>query len=190
MTGIFELETSRLKLRQWRKSDWPAFAKLNADSKVMRYYPFTLTAEESNALAEKFTSLIAGRGWGFWAVEVKNIHDFIGFVGLHETTYALPVTPCVEIGWRLAKEHWGNGYATEAGWAVLKLAFEKLGLTVVYSFTSVANRRSRAVMQRLNMINTNNNFKHPMLQEGHPFSEHVLYKIELHNWKKHDRNLR
>lgn len=122
-------------------------------------------------------TIISNQGWGFWAVELKSTNSFIGFVGLHQADVELPFSPCVEIGWRLSKKYWNNGYATEAGRAALKFAFEILKLNQVVSFTSLKNKRSQAVMQRLNMINTNQNFEHPKLPIGHQLREHVLYKI-------------
>jgi RimJ/RimL family protein N-acetyltransferase len=157
MTAIIEMETIRLKLRQWKKEDWPLFAAINADPEVMEYFPRTLRDRESNQMANKIHALIAERGWGFWAVEIKKIQQFIGFVGLHEPSPELPFTPCVEIGWRLAKKYWGCGYATEAAQAALEVAFEQLHLTQVYAFTAVNNLRSRAVMERLNMLDSGQN---------------------------------
>ena len=174
---IVELQTSRLKLRQWKNSDLIAFAKLNADPEVLKFYPSTLKKNESDDMAHKIKGLIAKRGWGFWAVEEIKTKKFIGFVGLHEPTYDLPVTPCVEIGWRLAKEYWGNGYATEASNLSLDFAFNKLNLDKIYSFTSVANIKSRAVMERIGMVNLNKNFEHPIIPKGHTLREHVLYRI-------------
>ena len=169
-------------LRQWRIEDRLDFAKINADPVVMAYYPDILTAEQSNAMVDKLESLILQRGWGFWAVELISDKSLVGFVGLHEPTYDLPVTPCVEIGWRLAKEHWGKGYATEAAKVSLDVAFNTLGLSEVYSFASVSNARSRAVMERLNMINTEQNFEHPIIPSYNPLREHVLYKINKQRW--------
>jgi RimJ/RimL family protein N-acetyltransferase len=184
MKGIVELETERLRLRQWEEDDLPLFAEMNADPEVMEYYPSTLSEEESNAMANKIKGLINERSWGFWAVETINDKRFIGFVGLHKPTYDLPVTPCVEVGWRLGKEYWGKGYATEAGRESLRFAFEVLKLNEVYSFASVANKRSWLVMERLKMTNTGNNFEHPIIPEGHPLREHVLYKITKEQWKR------
>ena len=182
MASIIEIETSRLRLRQWKKDDYPLFAEINADAVVMEYYPDILNKEESDALAQKFENLITERGWGFWAVEKLSDNDFIGFVGLHEPTYILPVSPCVEIGWRLGKEHWGMGYASEAANACLDIAFSRLNLSEIYSFTSVTNKRSQAVMERIGMINTNLNFEHPMIPENHPLREHYLYKVDAATW--------
>lgn len=188
MAEIIELETSRLRLRQWSEADYPAFALINADADVMQYYPAILSTVESDSLAQKFESLIAERGWGFWAVELVKSKKFIGFVGLNEPTYDLPVTPCVEIGWRIAREYWGYGYATEAAKAVLAVAFGKLGLFEVYSFTLLSNKKSRAVMGGLGMVDTMNNFEHPLVPDNSPLRTHVLYKVDKQSWLKIRQN--
>ncbi len=182
MMDIMEKETKHLKLRQWKIEDRPFFARINTDSDVMAFYPRLLTTNESDDMAMKLESLIAEKGWGFWAVEKMDENKFIGFVGLHEPMYDLPVTPCVEIGWRLAREYWGHGYASEAAQASLDIAFNRLELPEVYAFTPVLNKKSRAVMGRLGMINTNNNFEHPMIPEKSSLREHVLYKIDKQGW--------
>jgi RimJ/RimL family protein N-acetyltransferase len=110
----------------------------------------------------------------------------MGFVGLNEPTYELPVTPCVEIGWKLAKKYWGCGYVSEAAKASLAVAFEKLDLPEVYSFTSALNKKSQAVMERIGMINMNTNFDHPMIPKGSPLREHVLYRIDKEDWVEYD----
>jgi len=182
MKEVIELKTERLLLRQWRKSDFVDFALLNADPVVMEFFPNVLSEDESNTLANKIESLIAERGWGFWAVEHISNKVFIGFVGLHEPHYELPFNPCVEIGWRLARQYWGKGYATEAGKAALEFAFNHLKLNEVYSFAVVDNMKSIAVMERLKLKNTLSNFEHPMIPENSPLREHVLYKIDKASW--------
>lgn len=177
MAEIIELQTERLTLRQWLKKDWPEFAGICADPVVMAYFPRTLSELESYKMAETISALISERGWGFWAAEEKSSGRFMGFVGLHIPKPEIPCSPCVEIGWRLAREFWGQGYATEAAEKVLKFAFEELNLAEVVSFTSVGNLKSRAVMERLQMLNTHQNFEHPSIPAGHPLREHVLYKI-------------
>jgi len=180
---VSELETSRLYLRQWREVDLPVFAELNSDPIVMEYFPTLLQREESDAMAEKCRQLIAERGWGFWATCLKHTENFIGFVGLHRPKPNLPFSPCVEIGWRLHKQFWGKGYATEAATQALSFAFEVLSLDDVVSFTAVPNHRSRSVMERLGMTDTHNNFAHPDIAANHPLSEHVLYKITRLEWQ-------
>ena len=182
MTKIVEIKTKRLLLRQWRNDDLAAFWLLNSDPEVMEYLPKILSEEESNDLADKIKSLISENGWGFWAVERLRDHSFIGFVGLHEPKYELPVKPCVEIGWRLARKYWGNGYATEAGKASLEFAFNNLNLNEVYSFTSIANKKSQAVMERLQLVNIQSNFDHPTIPDDSQYKEHVLFKIDKNSW--------
>jgi ribosomal-protein-alanine N-acetyltransferase len=183
---IAELETERLLLRQWREQDLPVFAELNSDLEVMEYFPKPLNREESDAIAQKCESLISERGWGFWATEIKDSGEFIGFVGLHKPKATLPFSPCVEIGWRLLKKYWGNGYASEAAREALKYSFEILCLNEVVSFTTVSNFRSQAVMERLGLHNTHQNFEHPDLPKGHALSKHVLYKITKSEWQEND----
>jgi len=186
MAETLELETPRLTLRQWTEEDFSVFAELNADPLVMKYFPATLNESESNIMAARIQSLIAQRGWGFWAVEEKCSGRFIGFVGLHIPLPELPFSPCVETGWRLAREYWGKGYATEAAKMALNVAFGQLGMAEVYSFTAVANLRSRAVMERLGLVNTGENFGHPKIPIGHPLREHVLYRITGKQWGGHE----
>ena len=182
MTEIVELETRRLFLREWKKGDLKKFSELNLDPEVMEYLPEISSKEESNELADRIISRLSENGWGFWAIEIKRDHSFIGFVVLNEPKYELPVKPCVEIGWRLAREYWGNGYATEAGKAALEFAFNNLDVNEVYSFTSIANKRSQAVMERLHLVDTHSNFDHPSIPFDSQYREHVLYKIDKESW--------
>ncbi|MCK5662672.1 MAG: GNAT family N-acetyltransferase, partial [Thiotrichaceae bacterium] len=116
-------------------------------------------------------------------VELKADHQFIGFVGLNNPQDNLPFNPCVEIGWRIAKQFWGQGLATEAANAALEFAFKNLKLDEVVSFTSMHNQRSKAVMERLNMTDAKQNFDHPALPVGHYLRQHVLYKISREQWQ-------
>ena len=173
---LIELETERLKLRAWQESDLQPFAELNADKDVMLYFPSVLTREQSDNLADKFQQLILDHGWGFWAVELKATGQFIGFTGLNTQPEQFIFSPCVEIGWRFAKQYWHQGYATEAAKACLKFAFETLQLKEVVSFTAVHNTASEHVMQRLGM-QAMFEFNHPALTQESPLSRHILYKI-------------
>ena len=173
---LIELETERLKLRAWQESDLQPFAELNADKDVMHYFPSVLTREQSDNLADKFQQLILDHGWGFWAVELKATGQFIGFTGLNTQPEQFIFSPCVEIGWRFAKQYWHQGYATEAAKACLKFAFEALHLNEVVSFTAVHNTASEHVMQRLGM-QAMFEFNHPALTQESPLSRHILYKI-------------
>jgi ribosomal-protein-alanine N-acetyltransferase len=172
------LPTDRLVLRQWRDDDREPFAAMCADPEVMRYFPRLLTREESDALIENQGLLLELRGWGLWAVEVAGGAPFIGFVGLAEPQFDAHFTPCVEVGWRLAREHWGHGYATEAARAVVACAFDQLELDEIVALTTSANVRSRRVMERLGMTHDPaDDFEHPLVPPGHPIRPHVLYRL-------------
>jgi RimJ/RimL family protein N-acetyltransferase len=176
------ITTARLQLRQWQSSDYAPFAAMCADPIVMEYFPNVLTTEQSQAMVDLIQAKIADQGWGFWAVEILETGAFAGFVGLNRPAYPLPFAPCVEVGWRLDKAFWGQGYATEAGNAALEFGFNTLQLDEIVSFTAVPNVRSQAVMQRLGMTNMGQNFEHPLVPEGDRLREHVLYKITQDQW--------
>lgn len=180
------LTTKRLYLRQWVADDFSIFAEMSDNSEVMRYFPKVLSSQESKQMAQKCQQLIEDKGWGFWAVSLKENNNFIGFVGLHEPDTDLPFSPCIEIGWRLHPNYWGKGYATEAAREALRFAFETLNVNEVVSFTAAINQPSRLVMERLGLINTQSNFNHPALPESippHPLAQHVLYKITHKEWQ-------
>ena len=171
------IETDRLILRRWQSSDVKPFADLNADSRVMEFFPTTLTRDESDAMIATIEKRIDQYGFGFWAVELKDTKMFIGFVGLNVPGYAVPFSPCVEIGWRLAFDHWGKGYASEGARAALLFGFETMHLPEIVSFTTVGNVRSRKVMERIGMIHdAKADFDHPNFPEHHPLRRHVLYR--------------
>lgn len=171
------IETERLLLRPWRESDLAPFAALNADPDVMEFLPSILTREESDAFAARIRAHFEERGYGLWAVEVVDTAPFVGFVGLAHPPFDTPFTPCVEICWRLAREHWGNGYATEAALGALAFGFGELGLQEIVSFTVPANVKSRRVMERIGMVRDPlDDFDHPALPEGDPLRRHVLYR--------------
>lgn len=186
---IYELNTHRLRLRQWTESDYIPFARLNADPLVMEFFPATLSAAESDRMVEKIKQHFSEHGWGLWATELKPSGEFIGFVGLNPPRPELPFPPCVEVGWRLDRSFWGNGYATEAARAALDFAFGELKLEEIVAFTSVLNQKSRAVMERLGMRDCGQNFMHPDIPLEHPLCEHVLYKAICPTLNKHVANI-
>ncbi|TMP41140.1 GNAT family N-acetyltransferase [Pseudoalteromonas citrea] len=184
MIHIFEPKTKRLQLRQWTPEDLDAFFAMSSDSEVMKFFPHTLSREESDATAKKCQSLIEKNGWGVWAVELIDSKEFIGIVGLYNPTAELPCAPCVEILWRLSRKYWGHGYATEAAEAVLQIGFEELNFNEIYSFAVVKNHSSRAVMERLDMVNTGENFLHPDVPNPEHLREHCIYKFSQLDWVK------
>ena len=183
MTVPSELRTERLVLRPWRDADRAPFAALNADPEVMRYFPAPLTRGESDAMVDAITENFSTRGWGLWAVEVVDGPAFVGFIGLNVPGFEAVFTPCVEVGWRLAKEHWNQGYASEGARAALRYGFEVVGLDQILSWTATTNAPSQAVMQRIGMTHDpGDDFDHPRMPEGHPLRRHVLYRMPRARW--------
>jgi RimJ/RimL family protein N-acetyltransferase len=166
-----------LKLRRWCEADREPFAAINSDSEVMEHFPAPLTRRQSDELIEKNEEGFEENGFGLWALELRESGELIGFTGLAVPGFEAHFTPAVEVGWRLARPAWGNGYATEAARAALTIGFEQGGLAEIVSFTTVANFRSRAVMERLGMTHDPaDDFVHPVLPAGHPQRRHVLYR--------------
>jgi len=171
------LETPRLVLRDWQETDLEPFARMNADAEVMRYFPKTLTYEETVRFLDVIRAEFQECGYGLYAVETKEDGAYIGFIGFHRATFVADFTPCTEIGWRLRKEAWGRGYATEGASACLRYGFQSLGLDKVCSFTAEVNTPSRRVMTKLGMRFVKF-FDHPRLAKDSPLCRHVLYEIE------------
>jgi RimJ/RimL family protein N-acetyltransferase len=172
-----ELRSERLVLRRWREGDLEAFAALNADARVMRHMPKVLSRAESDALVAGFEAHFEAHGFGRWAVEVPGVAACVGFVGLAVPGFEAPFTPCVEASWRLAAEHWGRGYASEAARRALRFAAEELGLAEAVAYTVPANLPSLRVMERVGMArDAAGDFDHPSLPEGSPLRRHVLYR--------------
>jgi ribosomal-protein-alanine N-acetyltransferase len=173
------LTSDRLRLRRWREEDRNTFAAMNADPRIMEFFRSPLSSVESDAMLERIEAHFYEHGFGLWAIEVPDLAGFIGFTGLVFTSFNAHFTPCVEIGWRLAFERWGHGYATEAAQLALDYGFSVLRLSEMVSFTSVTNRRSRAVMERLGMHRDSaDDFDHPALPQGHRLRPHVLYRLK------------
>ena len=169
------LETDRLVLRRWRDGDRDAFSRMNADPRVMEFFPACLTREESDAMIGRIESHFDAHGFGLFAAELRASGELAGFIGLAIPGFEAFFTPCVEIGWRLGAAHWNQGLATEGAHTVLEFAFGPAGLREVVSFTTRGNLRSRRVMEKLGMRYAGD-FEHPRLPEGHPLRPHVLYR--------------
>ena len=172
------LQTQRLILRSWQATDFAPFAQMNADAEVMKYFPATLSWQESEALLERIKNHHQAYGFGLWATEERATGAFIGLIGLNLPTFQAHFTPAVEVGWRLVRAFWGKGYATEGARKAISYGFEVIGLNEIVSFTAQSNLRSIAVMKRLGMTYQEaDNFEHPSLPSGHPLQRHVLYRI-------------
>ncbi len=179
----FLLTTERLGLRAFQPEDLDAFAAMNADPRVMEYFPATLSREESKALMDRVNQRLEDFGFTFWAAEILDTEELIGFIGIVRTTMDTYFTPCVEVGWRLAPQFWGKGYATEGAKESLRFAFEEQDLPEVYSFTPHTNQRSYKVMERLGM-KPQGTFNHPFIADDSPLNPHLLYHISKEEWAK------
>jgi ribosomal-protein-alanine N-acetyltransferase len=178
MASPVPLQTERLRIRAWRDDDLDAVAAMNADPRVMEFFPSALTREESAARLARSRAGVTAGGIGFRPVEVLGGPAFVGMVGLLVPDFAAHFTPTVEIAWRLCPEHWGRGYATEAARALLAYGFGDLALPEIVAFTTTANVRSRRVMEKLGMrYAPEDDFLHPMLPDAHPLGPHVLYRL-------------
>ena len=180
MEKPYLIQTNRLGLRRWSGADFGPFCAMNRNAAVMAFYPNLLSEEETAQLMLRIEQHFAGHGYCLYAVEVLATGEFIGYTGFMYTTFEAPFTPCVEIGWRLAQSAWHQGYATEAASACLDYAFAKLSFMDVYSFTSVLNRASERVMQKIGMTKLGE-FDHPKLPFGDRLRRHVLYRIKNPN---------
>lgn len=182
MTKI--LETERLILRPWRDDDFAPFWEMGRDREVMEFLLPLADRAASDAVAEKLKAHIETHGFGFWALEEKGGAPFIGFTGMIHVGDDLPFAPAVEIGWRLARPHWGKGFASEAAKAALAYGFMSLGLNEIVALTVPANRRSQAVMKRIGMRrDPKDDFLHPRVPDGDALKEHVLYRISRHGFR-------
>jgi len=172
------LETERLLLRRWRESDREPFALLNAEPRVMEFMPRPLSRQKSDALADRIEAHFERHGFAQFAAELRGERRFIGFIGLSVPDFEAAFTPCVEIGWRLSADYWGQGLATEGARATLRYAFNVLELDEVVSFTAPGNLRSRRIMEKIGMTrDCADDFDHPKLPERHPLRRHVLYRL-------------
>jgi ribosomal-protein-alanine N-acetyltransferase len=170
------IETKRLKLRQWKDEDTQSFIKMNGDAEVMRFFPSVQSADETIALIARIQKHFNDYGYGPYAVQRIDTGQFIGFTGFFHPTFKSHFTPCIEIGWRLDKDHWNQGFATDAAIACLQYGFDKLGLNEIYSFTATINLPSINVMEKAGLKKIGQ-FEHPNVPDGHRLKTHVLYKI-------------
>jgi RimJ/RimL family protein N-acetyltransferase len=184
MTGRVHIETERLRLREWTEADAEPFARLNADPRVMEFFPALLTREASDALIDRIRQGFAANGYGLYAAETKADGAFIGFIGPAPVNFSAAFTPATEIGWRLKREAWGQGLANEGAAAVRDHAFTQLGLPELVSFTAEWNQPSRRVMERIGMTRVpGGDFLHPRISPEHKLAKHVLYRMTRKQWQ-------
>ena len=172
----YNLTTPRLGLRRWLPSDLEPFAQMNQDPAVREFFPGLLTYDETKEMVESLERHFDQHSYGFYAMDLLETGEFLGFTGLSHPSMDAWFTPCVEIGWRLKKEAWNRGYATEAALACLRHGWDVLGLSKIYAYTAVLNVRSERVMQKIGMRKAGG-FEHPKIAPGHPLRLHVVYEI-------------
>ncbi len=178
-----EVRTGRLLMRRWRAADREPFAALNGDPETLKFFPATLDRAASDAFVDRIEKLFEQQGFGLWALEVTGTGEFIGYTGLNSLPDDVPGGGGMEIGWRLVRNAWHHGYATEAARAALAVAFDGAGLADVWSMTAVLNEPSQAVMRRIGMREVAR-FDHPRIVAGDPLRPHVMYHLARAQWKK------
>jgi RimJ/RimL family protein N-acetyltransferase len=170
------IHTERLLMRRWRDADRGPFAAMNADPAVMRYLLAPLDRTASDSYLDRIEALLQRQGFGLWALEETASGRFLGFTGLNPMPPGVPGTGGMEVGWRLARHAWHQGFATEAARAALDVGFRGVGLAEIWSMTAVLNKPSEAVMRRLGMT-LHGHFDHPRIEPGHPLRPHVVYRL-------------
>lgn len=172
------IQTERLGLRLWRDSDLIEFSEINADPVVMEYFPDVMKVEETAAMMDRIYKHHADHGYGLYATEILSSKEFIGFIGFAHPRFEASFTPCIEIGWRLKASSWNQGYCTEGATACLDYCRDILHKNEIYSWTSVLNKPSERIMQKIGMVKTGE-FSHPLLDKGSRLAQHVIYKKNL-----------
>lgn len=172
------IETQRLILRCLTDEDLVKFSLINSDPQVMEYFPSIIDERTTMKMIRNEQETFSREGYCLFACVLKENEAFIGFVGLHEVGINAPFVPAVEVGWRLAKEHWNQGYATEAALAVINFGFSEIGLLEIVSFTSCLNKASIRVMEKCGLTrNHKDDFLHPKLKNTDALAPHVLFRI-------------
>ncbi|MFC5379966.1 GNAT family N-acetyltransferase [Aquipuribacter nitratireducens] len=188
MAAVPVRRTERLVLRGFTDADRDPFAALNADPEVMEHFPAPYDRQRSDAFVDRVLARWAERQYGLWALERSDTGEFIGYTGLWPAEFEAPFTPAVEVGWRLARAHWGQGFATEAALESLRYGFDDLGLDEIVSFTARTNERSWRVMERIGLRrDAAGDFEHPSVPLGHRVRPHVLYRLRREDWARHQR---
>jgi RimJ/RimL family protein N-acetyltransferase len=177
-----EIRTERLIMRRWRDSDHAPFAALNGDAETMRFFPATLDRAASDAFVSRIEARFDLQGYGLWALELAGTGEFIGYTGLNPMPEGVPGAGGMEVGWRLRKQFWHHGYATEAARAALEVAFDGAGLPEIWSMTAILNEPSQAVMRRLGMVRRGT-FGHPAVPADSPLRPHVVYRLSRPDWQ-------
>lgn len=182
MKGEYIFKSERLGFRNWRKSDLKELEIMNSDVEVMEHFPNTLTKKESEELFEKLRHHYKKYNHTYFATEILENNEFIGFIGLAYQEYQTEFTPAVDIGWRLKKSAWGKGYATEGAKKCLEFAFNELNLENIISTCTEKNFKSENVMKKIGMKKIGG-FKHPELKKYPKYENCICYGINKNVWQ-------
>jgi len=176
-----EIRTERLLMRRWRDSDRAPFAELNGDPETMQFFPSTMDRAASDGFVHRIEARFDLQGYGLWALELTATGEFIGYTGLHPMPEGVPGAGGMEVGWRLRKQFWHHGYATEAARAAVNVGFNGAGLAEIWSMTAILNEPSQAVMRRIGM-SEHGFFEHPAVPPHSPLRPHVVYRLDRQDW--------
>jgi len=177
MENNYLFKSSRLGFRTWTNADIPEFAALTADEEVMEYFPKTLSMQEAIEFVGRAKKHFHDNGFTYYATEVLATKEFIGMIGLALQEYTTDFTPAIDIGWRLKKNAWGKGYATEGAKRCIDYAFNELKIDEIISVCTINNKKSEKVMQKIGMIKKGT-FNHPELIDYPALEKHFWYEIK------------
>jgi len=169
--------SKRLGFRNWKDSDLPKMAVINSDPTVMKHFPGTQSKEQTAEFIVRMKKQFETNRFCYFAVDELEKEEFIGFIGISEQTYEADFTPCIDIGWRIAAQHWDKGFATEGAKKVLAYAFNELGLDRILSIAPMVNTASEHVMQKIGMQKVKT-FEHSLLKDNERLKQCVLYEIK------------
>ncbi len=173
--------SERLGFRNWKKNDLTEFAKMNADLSVMEHFPKPLTKSETAELIDRLKNHYNKNAYTYFATEILESGEFIGFIGLAFQEYKTDFTPAVDIGWRLKKSAWGKGFATEGAKKCIEFAFDELNLDRVISICTKRNFKSENVMIKIGM-KKRLTFDHPELEAYPEYQKCTCYEMRKIDW--------
>jgi len=175
-TREYEFKSERLGFRNWMLTDIEKMSAINADKKVMEFFPGLLTTEQTIAFIERMQKQYAEKRFCYFAVDKLDTNDFIGFIGLSEQTYKAEFTPCIDIGWRLSQDAWNQGFATEGARRCLAYGFDNLNIEKIVSVAPKINVKSEHIMTKIGMVKQIE-FDHPLLLNHDTLKKCVMYEI-------------
>lgn len=177
MESNYLFKSERLGFRKWDKEDIPFMSKISSDPIVMEFFPYVATTAQTKDFIERMNSMLLDKGYCYFAVDELKTSKLIGFIGLCDQSFESDFTPCIDIGWRLDKKYWNNGYATEGAIKCLEYAFNVLKLNNIKATAPVVNVKSIRVMKKIGM-KKQMNFKHPKITEKSPLQNYVCFEIK------------